>query len=215
MSLVAGTEYQETSTKAPAPPRMAYEEFLDWADDGTSAEWINGEVIFMGPASRQHQELIVSLSSLLTFFVQWHRLGTIFVAPFQMKTGPDLPGREPDILFIGRDHLDRIKNTYLDGPADLAVEIVSVDSLTRDRTEKYREYEQGGVREYWLIDPLHHQAEFYHLGDDGSYYPIRIGEDHIFYSRVLPGLWLDLDWLWLESGPLLIPALQAWGFVKT
>ena len=81
-----------------------------------------------------------------------------------MKIGPDLPGREPDILFIAREHLDRFRDTYLDGPADLVVEIISRDSRARDRGDKFYEYEQGGVREYWLLDYLRRQAEFYQLG---------------------------------------------------
>lgn len=46
-----------------------------------------------------------------------------------------------------------MKETYLDGPADLVVGIVSPDSVGRDRGEKFYEYAQGGVPEYWLIDP--------------------------------------------------------------
>lgn len=55
--------------------------------------------------------------------------------------------------FVASEHLDRLKETYLDGPADLVVGIVSPDSVGRDRGEKFYEYAQGGVPEYWLIDP--------------------------------------------------------------
>lgn len=70
-----------------------------------------------------------------------------------MKTGPTLPGREPDLLFLARENLDRLKAPYLEGPADLAVEIVSSESRLRDRGEKLAEYEAGGVREDWILDP--------------------------------------------------------------
>ena len=39
------------------PPKMAYEEFLDWADEDTHAEWVDGEVVFMSPVSDAHQEI--------------------------------------------------------------------------------------------------------------------------------------------------------------
>ena len=93
-------------------------------------------------------------------------MGVVRFAPFQMKTGPNLPGREPDLLFIAQEHLDRLKGTYLEGPADLVVEIVSPDSGARDRGEKFYEYERGGVPEYWLLDYARRQAEFYQLGQD-------------------------------------------------
>ncbi|MEW6279625.1 MAG: hypothetical protein AB1758_13435 [Candidatus Eremiobacterota bacterium] len=38
-----------------------------------------------------------------------------------MKTSPDLPARSPDILFVAREHLDRLKPGFLDGPSDLAI----------------------------------------------------------------------------------------------
>jgi len=43
-----------------------------------------------------------------------------------------------------------LKHTYPDGPADLAIEIVSEESRLRDRGEKFAEYEVGGVKEYWI-----------------------------------------------------------------
>jgi Uma2 family endonuclease len=48
-------------------------------------------------------------------------------------------------------------------PADLAVEIVPTESRLRDRGQKLAEYEMGGVREYWIIDPERRQAAFYVL----------------------------------------------------
>ena len=51
--------------------------------------------------------------------------------------------------------------TYLDGPADVVVEIISPESRLRDRGEKFAEYEMGGVREYWLIDSERHEADWY------------------------------------------------------
>ncbi|MEJ7756097.1 MAG: Uma2 family endonuclease [Nocardioidaceae bacterium] len=55
------------------------------------------------------------------------------------------------------------QKTYLDGAADLAIEIISPESIGRDRGEKFVEYEAAGIREYWLIDPERRQAEFYRL----------------------------------------------------
>jgi Uma2 family endonuclease len=144
----------ETLEKAVPPGKMTYEEFLAWADEDTWAEWVNGEVIILSPASKRHQDLAFFLAALLRLFVEARQLGFVVTAPFQMKIGADLPGREPDILFISREHLDRFRDTYLDGPADLVVEIISRDSRARDRGDKFYEYEQGGVREYWLLDDL-------------------------------------------------------------
>ena len=193
--------------------QMTYEEFLAWADEDTWAEWVNGEVVILTPASNRHQLLVGFLIHLFQHFVEAHQLGVVLTAPFQMKLGSDLPGREPDILFITREHLDRLQNAYLDGPADLVVEIISRDSRARDRGEKFYEYEQGGVREYWLLDYLRRQAEFYQLGSDGIYRSVPVDAAGIYCSTVLNGLWLKVDWLWQEPLPLLLAVLKEWGLV--
>jgi Uma2 family endonuclease len=201
----------------PAKPmpskQMTYEEFLAWADEDTWAEWVKGEVIILTPASKQHQDLVAFLAALLRFFVEAHRSGLVLTAPFQMKLGPDLPGREPDIIFVAREHLARLQNTYLEGPADLVVEIVSPDSRARDRGEKFYEYEQGGVQEYWLLDYLRRQAEFYQRGADGIFRLVPAGEDGSYRSAVLEGLWLKVEWLWQEPLPPLMSVLREWRLV--
>jgi Uma2 family endonuclease len=207
------TEPFKTPGKAAPPAKMTYEEFLAWADEDTWAEWVNGEVIILSPASDKHQDLAGFLTALLRHFVETSQLGVVRFAPFQMKTGPDLPGREPDILFIAREHLDRLRDTYLDGPADLVVEIISRDSRARDRGDRFYEYEQGGVREYWLLDYLRRQAEFYQLGPDGIYRLAPVGEDGIYRSVVLEGLWLTVEWLWQEPLPPLMSVLRAWRLI--
>jgi Uma2 family endonuclease len=202
-----------TPPVTPPPPRMTYEEFLEWAD-GTRAEWVDGEVILMSPASEPHQNLDGFLSSLLRHFVEAHRLGRILVPPFQMKLRVRPSGREPDLLFISKENLSNLKRNYLDGPADMVVEIVSPDSQARDRGEKFYEYEEAGVREYWILDQTRKRAEFYHLGDDGTFKLIDADENAIYRSKTLEGLWLKVDWLWQDPLPTLMSVLKEWGLIK-
>ncbi len=39
------------------------------------------------------------------------------------------------------------------GMADLVIEVVSDDSVARDRADKFYEYQTAGIQEYWIIDP--------------------------------------------------------------
>jgi Uma2 family endonuclease len=206
-------EAAQTTNSATAPAKMTYEEFLARADEHTFAEWVDGEVIRMSPASQRHQLLASFLTSLFQHLVESRQSGMILNAPFQMKLATRPSGREPDVLFVASEHVGRLKENYLDGPADIAVEIISPESRARDRGDKFYEYEQGGVREYWLIDPLRKQAEFYVLGDDGIYRLATVGEDGVFRSRVLEGLELKVAWLWQEPLPTLLSVLREWKIV--
>lgn len=167
----------------------------------------------MSPASQQHQLLASFLTALIQIFVEARQLGVVIPAPFQMKLGPNLSGREPDILFVSTESRERLKATFLDGPADLVVEIISPESRARDRGDKFYEYEQGGVSEYWLLDPLRKQAEFYQLDAERIYRPAAPDENGLYRSRVLPGLTLKVDWLWQEPLPSLLSILKDWGLV--
>lgn len=184
-------------------PRMSYEEFLAWADEDVHAEWVNGEVITFMPPNTLHQSLVQFLSALLALFVQFFRLGKVIHAPFEMKAAPDGPAREPDILFIASEHLERLTAERLQGPADLVIEIVSDESVTRDRVDKLYEYEEAGVREYWIIDPRprRHRAEFYVRDERGQFQPALPDRERVYHSTAVPGFWLRVDWLWAEELP--------------
>lgn len=201
------------ATASASPAKMTYEEFLAWADEDTPAEWVDGEVILMSPASQKHQLIVSFLTALLQHFVEAHQAGIVLSAPFQMKIEARPSGREPDVLFVSSARLDQLKEMYLDGPADLVVEIISTESRARDRGDKFYEYEQGGVHEYWLIDPIRKQAEFYLLGDDNLYHLAPVGDDDKFHSAVLKGLHLKVGWLWQEPLPPLLTVLKEWGIV--
>jgi Uma2 family endonuclease len=137
-------------------------------------------------------------------------LGEVLVAPVQMKL--ERSGREPDILFIATENRSRLDGRLLNGPADLAIEVVSPDSRKRDYVDKFREYAEAGVREYWIIDSTKDQATFYGLGADGAYRALPV-TDGIFRSEVLTGLWLRVDWLWQEPLPQSMSILKEWGLI--
>ena len=199
--------------KLPAARGMSYAEFLDWCDEDTLAEWVDGEVIMASPASATHQTLVGFLLKVLDTYAEQRDLGQVIAAPFQMKTGPDLPGREPDLLFIARENLGRLKGVYLDGPADLAIEVVSPASRLRDRGEKFAEYEMGGVREYWVIDPEGQRADFHVLAADGRYERRRTDEDGIHQCEVITGFRLREAWLWQRPLPKALSVLKELGVV--
>ena len=208
------TDLASAPNGAPPLPRMTFEEFLEWYDEEKRAEWVDGEVILMSPNSLAHQDVAGFLAALLRLFAEANNRGLVLTPPFLMKLAVIPSGREPDVLFIARERLGDLKKVYLDGPADLAIEIMSPESRTRDRRDKYREYEQAGVREYWLLDPIRKQAEFYQLNGDGVYTLAPISDGGIFRSVVLDGLWLNVDWLWQEPLPTLMSVLKEWGLVK-
>jgi Uma2 family endonuclease len=188
----------------PLPPTpISFEAFLAWADEDTHAEWVDGEIVLMSPVNLEHQRLLNFLSRLISAFVEAHQLGEVFLAGLAMRLRTRPSGREPDLLFVSNEHSDRLRPTYLDGPADLVIEIVSPDSVERDRITKLAEYEAAGIPEYWLLDPIREEALFHQLGEDGRYHPGPIDADGFYHSAVLRGFRLRVAWLWQRPLPTL------------
>jgi Uma2 family endonuclease len=212
MAYETQTEPRAASAEASAGA-MTYEEFLNWPGDHHHVEWVKGKIVFMSPVTEPHENLRGFLYSLVKHFVEAHHLGRVYSEPFQMKTGPDLPGRAPDVFFVANDHLGRVKRMNLEGPADLVVEIISPGSRATDRGDKFYEYEQGGVPEYWLLDPERQQAEFYLPESDGIYRVVPLASDGIYRSKVLAGLWVKVEWLWQPLPPPIMHVLREWRLI--
>ena len=179
---------------------ITFEEYLELSGDTRGCEWVDGEIINMPEASFEHQDLSGFLSTILRVFVQQKDLGVFLYSPFAMKLEAQRRGREPDILFVGKDKLDLIKKNYLDGAADLVIEIISRESIGRDRGEKFVEYEAAGIKEFWLIDPTRRQVEFYNLNERG-FYQLADTTEGVFRSQVLPEFVLSVEWLWQKNLP--------------
>lgn len=200
-------EKEQVSASSPAISRRAYvsfDDYLEQSSDTHIREWVDGEIITMPGASYEHQNLSKFLINILSLYIEDKDLGEILYSPFAMKLEEQRRGREPDILFVSKEREHLFKKTYLDGAADLAIEIISPESVGRDRGEKFVEYEAAGIREYWLFDPERKQTEFYRLSDDGFYQLISTS-DGVFRSEVLPGFFLRLEWFWQEK----LSALEA------
>jgi Uma2 family endonuclease len=187
----------------PAKRLVTFEEFLASGDEASMSEWIDGEVIKMSPAAERHQEIILFLAQTLGLYVRLNKVGRILIPPFAMKLAADKRGREPDLIFITQDRVHLIKRTYLDGAADLVVEIISPESIGRDRGEKFVEYEAAGIKEYWLIDPDRESAEFYELGGDGRYRAATIEAAAVYRSKVIEGFFVRPVWFWQTPAPTL------------
>jgi Uma2 family endonuclease len=160
------------------------------------------------PASFGHQDLGSFLESVLRIYIEVNNLGALVRAPYVMKLAAISRGREPDLIFIGRDRMRLITRNYLNDPADLAIEIISPESKKRDTEIKFAEYQAAGVGEYWMLDPDYRKAEFYQLGVDGRYRRATIGPDGVYHSKAISGFWLKVEWLWQTPAPATLDVLR-------
>ncbi|MEZ4672167.1 MAG: Uma2 family endonuclease [Anaerolineae bacterium] len=185
---------------------VSYEEFLT-GSYGTHVEWVNGAVIEMSPVKTEHGRLNSFLEFLLTYLLDRTIGGVVHRDPVVMRAKPELPGRQPDLQVILPDRMHYIKENEVAGPANLVVEIVSPESSKRDRGDKHDEYEQGGVQEYWILDPQRKETLFYVRGEDELFH-LTLPVEGVYNSTVLPQLTLKVDILWQAKLPTTTEIIQ-------
>jgi Uma2 family endonuclease len=209
MSTTEANPPAQTGVAAQERPRMSYEEWLAWEHEGSLTEWVNGEVVTHMGVLLEHQRIVDFLNRLLGFFVEFYQLGCVISAPMVMRISPNGNGREPDLFFVSAERVGNIASRQLEGPADIVIEVVSAESVIRDRIEKFEEYQDGGVREYWIIDSRagRQRIDVWLLDESGRYQILTPEAGGIYRSHVVPGFWLREAWLWQEQ-PDLITALQ-------
>jgi Uma2 family endonuclease len=189
--------------------RLTESEFSEeYGDEDIKAEWVDGEVIVMAPVRREHSELNVWLLRLVAEFVEHHDLGQVLGSEFPIRLASIRRMRSPDVMYVSKAKIPKLRSTYLDGAPDLTMEIVSPDSEARDWRDKYGDYQSTGVREYWVVDPLSKRVEGYTLGRTKQYSLIRPDDEGLIHSKVLKGLFIQPQWLWRSPLPKLSGVLK-------
>ncbi|MGH9840611.1 MAG: Uma2 family endonuclease [Blastocatellia bacterium] len=203
------TAISELIPRIPPKEKVTFEEYLEWLDEDTRAEWVNGKIELMpSPVSFGHQDLNGFLAGILGIYIESKNLGHVVFAPYVMRMAAISRGRLPDLIFVQKDRMHLFTRNYLDGPADLAIEVVSPESDKRDRKVKFAEYQVAGIREYWLIDPDKQTAEFYELDEDGTYHRAALDEAGTYHSKAVAGFWLRVEWLWQTPTPTTLEVLR-------
>lgn len=97
-----------------------------------------------------HQMILLFLYDLFRTWLE-PRGGVALVAPLRLRIREG-KFREPDLLLLLDRSDPRRQDRYWLG-ADLVVEVVSLDDPDRDLVEKREDYAEGGIPEYWIVDP--------------------------------------------------------------
>src|SRR5262249_18154115 len=157
------------------------------------ADLIEGVIHVASPDNVQHYDFNSWLQIVLRMFLRARKIkGRVFGYEIAFRLSAE-DGPEPDLAYLRPENCVRIRKSFVKGPADWALEIVSPDSLERDYERKRRQYERFGVAEYWIIDPLEEAMTCYRLGKGGKYKEVRPRDGKIA-SEVIPGFWVKPSW---------------------
>ncbi|MDW7658893.1 MAG: Uma2 family endonuclease [Bacillota bacterium] len=149
--------------------RVTYDEFCRITENSEERyEYIDGVIYLMTSPGMSHQMIH---SNIYTQLIKWFmgKKCRVFSAPFDVTLeNEELKSKnvvEPDLL-VSCDYMDQrdAKDRYTGIPA-LVVEILSPGTRGKDQVKKLNVYLDGGVDEYWIVDPRDRKVTLYYFVD--------------------------------------------------
>lgn len=141
-----------------AKPRFqSFEEYLSY-DDGTENlyELFNGELIEVPPESGINVQIANRLFLVFALLIGTDRVRG---HGLELEVRGEPRNRYPDLTIIREEHIEQLakRNTLRlsMAPPLLVIEVVSPGELQRERDyrAKRTQYQDCGIREYWIVDP--------------------------------------------------------------
>lgn len=184
---------QDVAWTPPAQGQWTYADYQNLPDDGKRYEIIKGVLFVANAPNMDHQYTVIEIAAELRNFVKARKLGRVFIAPCEVHLSEESKPVQPDIFFIQQTRLPKRRAPFFEGAPDLVVEVISPSSIRLDRVIKFTEYEQVGVAEYWIVDPLARIVEVY-VFSHGEYGLLGTfkGED-LIQSQVFAGIDIVAD----------------------
>lgn len=175
--------------------KYSYADYLTW-QLGEYVELIRGKVFRMTPTpGRRHQKISYQLGGVFyTFFGKGPC--EVYPAPFDVRLLPKKQNQntytvvQPDLCIVCDSA--KLDDKGCMGAPDLIVEILSPSTSQKDLGEKYDLYEEAGVREYWVIDPIHQLLNQYAL-EEGQFgmRKVHLADDQL-HLAIFPEIEINL-----------------------
>jgi Uma2 family endonuclease len=149
-------------TQAQAEPKLySFDEFINWYPENSEVryELHDGVIIEMPKPKGKHSNLTGSLIEQLLIVIRQMGKGGIWTIPRESIVKPQggKSGYEPDIIVLNQEVIgaeSRWESESIIQNSDsvkLIAEVVSTN-WRDDYYNKLRDYEEMGIKEYWLID---------------------------------------------------------------
>ena len=161
--------------------RVTFDEYWKLPETNTFLELIDGEIIASGAREPIHQEVLLEILNLIS---DLRGDGEILPPPVVVYLD-EYNALEPDTFWISPERRHILTSTHIIGAPDLVVEILSPFTAKRDKTIKFRLYQQYGVRELWYADPKAEYLEVWTLADGAFKYIGAYGTGDTFASPLL------------------------------
>jgi Uma2 family endonuclease len=164
-------------------------------------ELLRGRIFQLGAANTKHQRVSQKLFYELYGFLKG-KTCQVFIAPYDVRLPVKNRKRDDQITTVVQPDIcifcdpSAIDERGACGIPDLAVEILSPGNPRHDLLEKYDVYQEAGVKEYWIIDPIKEMVMVSAMQEQGKFAPTLIfTEDQLLVPRCVPGFSISANQL--------------------
>ncbi len=136
----------------------------DVPEDGRRWEVINGRLLVTPGPDAPHQLAAIELIVRLHQHFRRAAVARVFTSPSDIRSGP-LTRMQPDV-YVAAFRDGKLPEVPFDmRDLLLTIEVISPSSARADRHIRRVVYLEGGVPEYWIIDPKKRHIERWRTGD--------------------------------------------------
>jgi len=176
--------------------KYTYEDYEN-RDDEVRFELIDGIIYMMATPARMHQQISGELYLQMANFLKGKPC-RVYYAPFSVRLsvgeGADTV-LEPDLVIIC--DMTKLDDRGCKGAPEMVVEILSPSTSKKDRTLKFKKYEQAGVKELWFVDPVDKTVAI-NILKDGEYVVKFHDDSETVHVHVLDGCFINLTEVFAE-----------------
>ncbi len=151
--------------------------------EGTRCEVIFNELSMSPSPSREHQFILIKLTTLLFQFLNDKQKGTLLTAPFDVYFEDEQSVVQPDLFVVLKEDEQIIQKNGVHGTPSVIIEIISTNRAY-DTQRKRALYEKVGVKEYFMIDPENKKTTLLTL-NTSRVYEQTYETEGIFNSEIL------------------------------
>jgi Uma2 family endonuclease len=179
----------------PEDSQMTYEEFLKLREEtDRRVEYVDG-IVYLSPSpSTTHQRISMKLSAFLYDLLEGKEC-EVFAAPYDIELTNDKTEEKkvvvPDLSIICDK--EGLTETKYVGVPEIIIEILSPSNQSHDLIFKTNLYQQMGVKEYWIVNPILENVMVYSLGEDGTYRLIENEKEGSVTSRVIESFKVSVE----------------------
>ncbi|NET58824.1 MAG: Uma2 family endonuclease [Symploca sp. SIO2E6] len=187
------------------PLKLTFEQYLEY-DDGTDNRYevFDGELRPVPSESELNSWIAQYLGRKLETFVTMRQV-KLQKLDLAVPVFPGMPlNRQPDLTVVRPEHIQQMAKlgkmaiTLDMAPPQLVVEVVSPyrnqkdENYQRDYTDKVQQYQERGIPEYWIVDPIAQLVTVLVLFN-GQYQATEFNGLQRIVSRIFPQLELTAE----------------------